>query len=61
MKEPINVSWSDHNYCYHGKCPECNKWITFHNAWQPNEYDEEIKCEYCNTTLDVRRWLSKSN
>lgn len=59
MKEPIKVCWSDHDYCYYSRCPNCNELITFHNAWQPNEFDEEVKCERCNIILDIRRWLNK--
>ena len=60
MKEPINVLWSEHNYCYHGKCPDCNKWTTFHHAWQPDEYAETTKCKECGTILDVERWVNKN-
>ena len=29
FKEPISVFGERRRHCYHGICPECNKWIAF--------------------------------
>ena len=59
MKEPINVVWSSRDYCYYSRCSNCNNLLTFHNSWQPNELDKEVKCKCCGTTFDITRWLNK--
>lgn len=57
MKKPIKVEWSVHDYCYYSRCPICNESITFHHAWQPDEYDTTVVCKNCKTELDISQWL----
>ena len=45
FKEPTSVFEERRRHCYHGICPECNKWIAF-----PLEGQTE-KCEECGVIL----------
>ena len=45
MKESTSVFGERRRHCYHGICPECNKWIAF-----PLEGQTE-KCEECGAIL----------